>query len=213
MTASWGVALERFGSVWLQVAKLTADGVPVWANYLTGHRTGGFQRQLAVHDLAVNSNDELVLTGQFRQDVQLGGGPMLTGGSSGQLNAFVMQLDSGGGYSWQADLGEVLGDGVNYAGFAVAALTAITESIGWSVAVDDDDNVVIATSWIGRAVSSFLYRNIAWTFFDEVVNGSTILFFDDSGTQYQRADLDGKHLLPLESAAFRVWRGKFTSPA
>ncbi|MGK3968939.1 SBBP repeat-containing protein [Sorangium sp. So ce118] len=89
------------------VLSLAPDGTPVWAKWLVGD---GPQESAAV---VTDAENNIVVTGSAQGVVDLGGGPLPSGGG---FDAFVAKLDPEGGFLW----GKVLGAAGNQKSNAAA---------------------------------------------------------------------------------------------
>ncbi len=79
------------------VAKLASDGTPVWAKRL------GDNSVQQPWDLAIDGQDDLLLTGELSGSPDFGGGP-LAGGTSRKL--FIVELSDGGDHLFSAVYGD-----------------------------------------------------------------------------------------------------------
>ena len=79
------------GAYDLFVAKLTSDGVPIWAQ-----RFGSSDSENAF-DVAVDASDSVLLTGSFQGTVDFGTGPMTAPNPDSE---FLVKLSSGGTPTW-----------------------------------------------------------------------------------------------------------------
>lgn len=118
-----GASLTSAGSSDVFVAKLDSAGNSLWAK-----RFGDPTYQAAV-SVAVDSNGDVLVTGQFHGAIDFGGSPIV---SSGGADIFVLKLDAAGGLIW--------GRGFGGAG----------DQFGSSVAVDGAGNVLVAGSFAGE---------------------------------------------------------------
>ena len=112
------------------VMKLSNDGIPVWSSYIggTGSEYG--------NGIALDSNNACYIVGNTNSSGWVSGGWMTT--YAGGTDAYVVKLNSSGGYEWSSYLGGTSSDYGN--GIAVDANGACfavgtTKSSGW---VDGD---------------------------------------------------------------------------
>ena len=91
------IALTGLGSDDIFIAKLGADGTPLWA-----HRAGGTDSD-AANDLAVAADGTIYITGSFKGSMGLAGE---TAQSKGNEDVFLLKLDSQGGLLWSKRFGE-----------------------------------------------------------------------------------------------------------
>ncbi|MDI1432639.1 hypothetical protein [Polyangium sorediatum] len=117
-----GGPLPSQGGMDIVVAKLDADGNHVWSK-----RFGDADHQL-VRAIAVDSADDVLLTGHFKGTMDFGGGPVT---SAGDWDIYVVKLDGNGNQVWSKRFGD-------------PDLQSAT-----AMAVDGAGNIVIAGSFYG----------------------------------------------------------------
>lgn len=115
-----GTPLTNAGGADVFVAKLGATGAHVWSQ-----RFGNTLSDIAA-GLAVDAQNNVVVVGAFRGEVDFGGGALV---SAGDADGFVAKYGSTGGHLWSRRFGAALADS------AVA------------VDIDSQDEVVIAGSF------------------------------------------------------------------
>lgn len=123
-TIDIGNALPSAGSGDVFVAKLDANGSPVWAR-----RFGDVNNQYGA-GVAVDGTGNVIVTGHFSGAVDFGGGALA---SAGVDDVFVVKLDPGGNYLWSKRFGGVGAD------------------FGQGVAVDSTGNVLVTGYFYGSA--------------------------------------------------------------
>ncbi|MFA5357811.1 MAG: SBBP repeat-containing protein [archaeon] len=111
------------------VAKLDSDGNWLWAKSAGGDGTD------SVRGIAVDSFDNLYLTGQF-WDVAFFGSDieLLSANESGDYDIFVAKISSDGNWLW-----------------AKSAGSTVDDNGGYSIAIDSADNIYVAGDFIGTA--------------------------------------------------------------
>ena len=119
-----GVTLTSVAEYDIYVAKYSSSGVLQWAKSF-----GGLLNQLSV-GLAVDSSGNVIFTGYFNGAFDVGGGSLTFAGG---LDVFVAKLDANGNHLWS----KRFGDG--------------NAQIGYAVAVDPSDNVIITGGMVGAA--------------------------------------------------------------
>ncbi len=113
----FGGGLRRAaGGIDIFILKLDPDG-----NWIWDHTYGNRNNQAGVA-LAVDHDDNVIVTGRYRNPINFGGGPRPP---AGMRDMFVVKLDTGGAYLWDRTFG---GEG---------------RDSGRRVAVDADDNIYI----------------------------------------------------------------------
>jgi cysteine-rich repeat protein len=105
------------------IAKFSSSGAHLWAKLM-----GALGPDQGI-GVAVDSNDNVLLTGSFSETVNFGGGP-LTGANSSN-NIFLVKYSPAGNHLWSKRFGDVTG------------------SVGRSVAVDNNDNILLTGSFSG----------------------------------------------------------------
>jgi hypothetical protein len=108
------------------VYKLDASGKQLWEDKFQcdeGHQVGT--------SVATDSAGNIILTGNFDGEVNLGGPTLVNSGAIGESDIFVVKLNADGVYEWSKSFG---GAG---------------EQFGASVAIDHDDNIVLTGSYAG----------------------------------------------------------------
>lgn len=105
------------------IAKLGADGQPLWA-----HKFGGSDSDTA-YDLAIDSAGNLLVTGSFKGTVEAAGE---TFKSKGNEDMFLLMLNSAGELMWSKQLGDRYRD------------------YGQRVAVDGHDHIVLLGTFAGQ---------------------------------------------------------------
>src|SRR5262249_42867946 len=107
------------------VAKYAPNGQYLWVVH-TGN--GGSNAAMAV---AADSVGSVVLTGKFQNSINFGCGP-LTSGVTSTYDIFVAKISASGRRRWSKSFGSG------------------NDDIGYGVAVDATDNVVVTGTFIGR---------------------------------------------------------------
>lgn len=107
------------------VAKLDAAGDFVW------QRQFGDDDIDRVNDVTVTPGGEIVIAGQYQDQLSLGGGVNLPVTTAGDLNAFVAKLDASGAGLWGAGFGDAVDQNAN------------------AVAVDGQGAVLVAGQFAG----------------------------------------------------------------
>jgi hypothetical protein len=92
------------------------DGAPLWSKQV------GASEQAAGWDIAVDSEDNILVVGNFALTADLGGGPLV---SAGEIDVFVAKYDAAGNHLWSKGFG-----GISY-------------DEGHGIAVDGAGNVVV----------------------------------------------------------------------
>jgi len=113
-----GNVVTSIGSADIFIAKYSAQGVLQWVKRL------GTALSNTAHGVAVDSQNNIIVTGDFSSSVDFGGG-LVT--SFGGQNIFVVKYSSSGGYIWAKGFGA----GGDH---------------GYAVAVDGSDNVVLGAA-------------------------------------------------------------------
>ena len=122
-----GGLLSNRGSFSLYIAKYTSAGSHVWSNAFGGS-TGS---SVMVHSLALDGNDNIVVTGFFTTSVDFGGG-VLT--SAGLGDIFIAKYSGAdGSHLWSKRIGSTDAD------------------VGYAVAVDGSGNLLVTGSFRGTA--------------------------------------------------------------
>jgi hypothetical protein len=98
------------------------DGQATCSNHLWSLRFGDADTQF-VSNIAMDADDNLILTGQLSGTTDFGGGPIA---SAGSIDLFVAKLDASGKHVWSKRFGDAMGS-----------------QTGMSVATDKDGNVVV----------------------------------------------------------------------
>jgi hypothetical protein len=93
------------------VAKLDANGRHLWSKRLGGSK-GGDQ---TVHVVAVDPSGNVFVGGFFSEEIDCGGGPLVSAGST---DAYVAKFDSLGNHLWSARFGDVEPQSVSAIAFA-----------------------------------------------------------------------------------------------
>jgi hypothetical protein len=120
-----GGPLQSAGYHDIFLTRLDAGGGHVWSR-----RFGGALNDHG-HGVAVDGEDNVLVTGEFRGTVDFGGGPL---SSAGNEDIFIARYDPGGAHLWSRRLGDAY---FAQAGFDVAAAA---------------DGGVVATGWFWGSV-------------------------------------------------------------
>ncbi len=96
-----GGALTSAGHIDVFLAKLDSAGNHVWSK---GFGSADYQR---VSGLAIDADANLVLSGNFENTIDFGGGTLT---SAGLTDAFVAKLDTSGNHAWSRRVGDVTFD-------------------------------------------------------------------------------------------------------
>ncbi|MEZ4372052.1 MAG: hypothetical protein R3B07_14565 [Polyangiaceae bacterium] len=107
-----GTALASAGGSDGFIAKYSVDGTHLWSK-----RFGSTVTDIAL-DLAVDAQDNVVMTGYYEGSVDFGGGPLA---SAGQQDVFVVKFDGSGNHLWSKNFGDA---GASQEGFGVAVDSA-----------------------------------------------------------------------------------------
>ncbi len=117
-----GTDLVGYGSHNIFVAKYSSSGAHLWS------KAFGNGTEDLPYAIAVDGNDNIVLTGYFHDDMDFGGGTLF---SEGYADVFVIKFSSSGAHLWSRSFGGASSD------------------IGYGVAVDGSNNVVLTGSFMG----------------------------------------------------------------
>jgi hypothetical protein len=118
-----GGSLTSAGSGDIVVAKFDASG-----NHLWSKKFGDTENQFGA-SIAVDSSDNVLVTGSFTSSVDFGGGTLVASGNSNDI--FVAKLDKDGHHLWSNRFGDT------------------SDQSGASITVDGSDNVLITGSFTG----------------------------------------------------------------
>ncbi|MCK6588800.1 MAG: hypothetical protein L6Q76_14590 [Polyangiaceae bacterium] len=121
------------------IVKLDRDGAPVWS------RSFGDDKSQFVHRVAVDADQNIVMTGHFRGTVDFGGGPLI---SAGAKDVFLVKLDASGNHVWSKSFGDD------------------QDQVARGVAADQDGNVFIAGTLWGSA--DFGNRSVTSAGWDDI---------------------------------------------
>jgi hypothetical protein len=117
-----GGPLSSTGSSSIFIAKYSTAGAHLWSKSIWG--TGNNDAPLAI---AFDSTDNIIMTGKFSDSINFGGGIFSTSGSLyDYADLFLVKFSSNGSHMWSKSFGAADG-----------------EDIGYGVAVDSSNNVIL----------------------------------------------------------------------
>ncbi len=119
-----GGTLTSLAPTDIVIAKFSSAGTHLWSKIFN---TGGYSSALGV---AVDSSDNVVMTGSLQGGTNFGGGLMQSGGST---NTFIAKFSSVGTYLWST------------------IILSYLPNTGYGVAVDSSNNIVVTGSFQGTA--------------------------------------------------------------